>query len=71
MSALQSILLPEYLAATIQAQHSFSTCSVTQKSQHAEHILGSIRTGHKAGCLQLWNTQLRAVHACYAKHSAA
>ncbi len=53
MSALQSILLPEYLAATIQAQHSFSTCSVTQKSQHAEHKIGSMHTGHKAGRFQL------------------
>ena len=71
MPAMQSILLPDYLAARTQAQHSFSICSVTQKSQHAEHMIGSIHTGHKAGCLQLWNTQLRAMHACYAKHSAA
>ena len=35
---MQSILLPDYLAARTQAQHSFSTCSVTQKTQHAERM---------------------------------
>ena len=43
-----------------------STCSVTQKSQHAEHMIGSIHTGHTSGCLQHHNVQLRAMPVCHA-----
>ena len=71
MPAMQSILLPDYLAATIQLQHSFSTCIVTQKSQHAEHMTGSMHTGHTSGCLQHCITKLRAVPVCFGKHAAA
>ncbi len=68
---MQSILLPDYLAARTQAQHSFSTCSVTQKTQHAERMMCSMHTGHTSGCLQLCIAQLSAVPVCFAKHSAA
>ena len=38
-------LLPHLLAARIQAQHRFSTCFVTPKAQHAEHMKGrALRT---------------------------
>ncbi len=68
---MQSILLLHMLAARSQAQQSFSTCNLTEKSQLAEHMIGSIHTGHTSGCLQQPNAQLRAMLVCYAKHSAA
>ena len=43
LSAMQRILLPDYLAAGLR--HIIASApDVTQKSQHAEHMTGSIHT---------------------------
>ena len=52
-------------SGTTQLQHMLYDSDIT-----AEHMIGSIHTGHKAGCLQHCNAQLRAVPVCYAKLSA-
>ncbi len=67
---MQSILLPHMLAAGFRHSRA-SARAVTQKAQHAQHMIGSIYTGHTAGCLQHCNTKLKAMPVCFAKHSAA
>ena len=46
-------MVPHMHAAMIQKQHSFSTCSVPQESQLADHMIDSIHTGHTAASLAL------------------
>ena len=62
-------LLSDMLAANIQAQLSLRTCSVSQKSQHAEHMKGSIDTCHKAASAALQCTAESNACLLY-KHSA-
>ena len=67
---MPSILLSRYLAAGFK--HSTASAhAMTKKSQHAEHMIGSIFTDHIAGCLQHCNTHLQAMPVCFAKNSAA
>ena len=48
LSAVQSLLLPDYLAAGFR--HSTASAhAVIPKAQHAEHMIDSHHTGHTAG----------------------
>ncbi len=60
-----------YACCRIQAQQSFSTCSDSESTACTAYDRQHSHTGHKAGCLQHHNVQLRALPVCYAKHSAA
>ena len=81
--AVESLVLPSYGDADLQCTAESNACLLrkavcclvcllqgirqSRASAHAMHL----HTGHKAGCLQHRNTQLRAMPVCHAEHSAA